>query len=165
MDENEAVFEIRNIGELSTTEYTIGKIVKLDDSSGFWYKIGDRKILIRCQARVKAGYDLSEIKKKSIKIHGDRIEVTLPPAKITNFYMDPNQTVTEMQSISGLRHDFTQKEKLAFMQQGEAAIRKELPKTSILEDAEKGAVVFLTDFYKNLGFKEVIIQTTEADEE
>lgn len=164
LEEKEAVFEIRNIGELSTTEYTIGKIVKLDDTSDSWYKLGDRKILIRCQASVKAGYDLTQIREGDVRINGDRIEITLPPVKLTNFYMDPNQTVTEMQSISGLRHGFTQKEKLGFMQQGEDAIKKELPSTGIYRDAEKGAIVFLKDFYKNLGFNDVIIHTSEAHE-
>jgi hypothetical protein len=42
--ENEAkidVFEIRNVGLLSTSEYTIGKVIELKDDSE-WYKFGDR---------------------------------------------------------------------------------------------------------------------------
>ena len=62
---NPEVFEIKNIGELATSEYTVGKIVKLDDSDAAWYKPGDRKILINCKAKIKAGIDLNQIKNKN----------------------------------------------------------------------------------------------------
>ena len=47
------VYEVKNIGELATTEYTIGKIIKLEDQSEEWYKYGERRILISCKATVK----------------------------------------------------------------------------------------------------------------
>ena len=68
------VYEIRQIGTLSTTEYTLGKVIKLDDE-GEWYMLGDRKILISCKAKVKAGVDLGQIKDDDIKINGTTIEM------------------------------------------------------------------------------------------
>src|SRR5690606_36117880 len=94
------VYEIRNIGELSTTEYTVGKIVKLDDKAEEWYKFGDRKLLIHCKAKIKAGVDLSKIKDGDIKVSGNTIEITLPPAKITTFSKDPNIIRTEIERVT-----------------------------------------------------------------
>ncbi|MGB0914725.1 MAG: DUF4230 domain-containing protein [Crocinitomicaceae bacterium] len=157
------VYEIRNIGELSTTEYTVGKIIKLDDEAEEWYKYGDRKILINCKAKVKAGVDLSKIKEGDIAVSGSTIEITLPPAEITSFTMDSKHIDTEMESVSGFRDGFTHAEKNNFLKQGEVAIKKEILHTDIIKDAEQNAEVFLEDFYKQIGFEKVIIRQSERD--
>ncbi|MCH2229962.1 MAG: DUF4230 domain-containing protein [Crocinitomicaceae bacterium] len=157
------VYEIRNIGELSTTEYTVGKIIKLDDVAKEWYKYGDRKILINCKAKIKAGVDLSKLKEGDIEVSGNIIEITLPPAKIISFTMDSKHIATEMESVSGFRDGFTHAEKNNFLKQGEAAIKKEIIHTDIIKDAQQNAEVFLEDFYKQLGFEKVIIRQKEAD--
>lgn len=154
------IFEIREIGTLSTTEYTLGKIIKLDDK-GEWYKIGDRKMLISCKAKVKAGVNLGEIKDEDIKVKGKRIEITIPHAQVTSFDMDPNSIKMEMVEVSGFRFQFTQEETNIILQKGEKAIRKDMKELNILSDAEKNAKVFIKDFYKQLGFEEVIIHEKE----
>lgn len=159
------VFEIRNIGELSTTEYTVGKIVKLDDKAEEWYKFGDRKLLIHCKAKIKAGVDLSKIKDGDIKVSGNTIEITLPPAQITTFSMDPNLVRTEMESVTGFRSNFTQSEKNNFLKQGEEAIKKDIQQTGILKDANMNAEAFLTDFYEQMGFEKVVVKQTILEDE
>lgn len=155
--------EVREIGELSTTEYTIGKIVKLDNTSAEWYKWGDRKILISCKAIVKGGVDLSEIKEGDIKVEGNTIVLRMPPAKITTFSMDPKFIQTEMESVSGFRDNFTQEEKYNFLKQGEQAIKDELKNLPILDDAEKNAAKILEKLFKQMGYKKVIIHKTKAE--
>jgi hypothetical protein len=115
------IFQIREIGTLSTTEYTLAKIVKLNDK-GEWYTFGDRKILISCKAKVKAGVNLSKIKDEDIKINGKRIEISLPAPEITSFDMDPKWMKTEMVEISGFRFQFTQEETNIILKMGEKAI-------------------------------------------
>jgi hypothetical protein len=161
------VYEIRDIGILSTTEYTIGKIVQLEDLPEGWekyYKYGDRKILISCKAKVKAGVDLSTLKEGDITVSGNTITIELPPAEITSFTMDPKQVKTEMESITGFRDGFTQSDKNNYMRQGEKSIKDDLKQTNLLKDAEDNARVFLEDFYKQLGFEKVIVMQKEAKE-
>jgi hypothetical protein len=158
------VYEIRNIGELSTTEYTVGKIIKLDDKADEWYKYGDRKILINCKAKVKAGVDLSLIKEGDITVSGTTITITIPPTEITSFSMDSKHIHTEMESVSGFRDAFTHLEKNKFLKQGEAAIREEILHTDIIKDGRLNAEAFLTDFYKQMGFEKVIIKQGEHDD-
>ena len=162
-DAKKNILEVKEIGELSTTEYTVGKIIKLDNSEAEWYKWGERKILISCKAVIKAGIDLSEIKEEDIKVKGNTIEITLPPAKITSFSMDPKFTHTEMESVSGFRDNFTQEEKNNFLQQGEKAIREEIKNLPILEDAEDNAEVVVRDLYEQMGFEKVIIRKTKTE--
>ena len=59
------VFALKEMSELATVEYTVTKIVKANDDKT-WYKLGDRKILMSCSARIKAGIDLSVITERSI---------------------------------------------------------------------------------------------------
>ena len=154
------IYEIRNIGTLSTTEYTVGKVVKLSDG-GEWYKYGDRKILMSCKARIKAGIDLNEIREEDIKADGTKIEITLPQPKIVSFEMDPRLVKTEMKEVNGFRSDFSQDEKNRIMQLGEKAIRKDLKELRILEDANDNAKQFVREFYGQMGFEEVIIHESK----
>ena len=151
------IYEVKNIGLLSTSEYTIGKIIKLNDPPE-WYKVGDRKLLISCKAKIKAGVDLKKIQEGDIIVKGNTITIILPSAEITSFTMDPKLTHTEMESVSGLRQDFSQSEKNHFMRQGEASIKRDMKETKILEDAEDNAATFLRDFYKQMGYEKVIVK-------
>ena len=151
------VLEIRQLGELSTVEYTIGKLIQLDQSESDWYKWGDRKILIKTRAIVKAGVDLNKLREDDIRVKGNTIEITLPAPEYTSFNMDPKFTRTEVESISGFRDNFTQKEKNDFLKQGEEAIKKDLAETKVLEDAARNAEDIVRDFYKELGYDKVIV--------
>lgn len=160
------VYEIRDIGILSTTEYTVGKIIQLEDLPEGWesyYKIGERKVLISCKAKVKAGVDFSTMKEGDITVSGNTIEIELPPAEITSFTMDPKDIRTEMESITGLRDGFTQSDKNNYMRQGEESIKEDLKQTSLLKDANKNARIFLEDFYKQQGFEKVIVTQKEKE--
>ena len=165
------LYEIRNIGQLSTTEYTVGKIIKLVDSKSSlteiewveWTDIpqyGDRKILISCKAKIKAGVDFTQLKEGDITVSGKTLEIKLPPATVTSFSMDPNSIRTEMENITGSRRAFTQAEKTQFLKQGEKAIKEDLAESGILNDANKNAEEFVKDFYTQMGFDKVIVTAT-----
>lgn len=156
------VYEVKNIGLLSTSEYTIGKIIKLTDPPE-WYKVGDRKILMSCKAKIKAGVDLKKLKDGDITVKGNTITIVLPPAEYTSFTMDPKLTHTEMESVSGFRQDFSQSEKYKYMRQAEKAIRRDMNDTNILKDAETNAAMFLEDFYEQMGFEKVIVKHKKAE--
>lgn len=150
------VYQIRNIGQLATTEYTIGKIIKLKDE-GPWYKLGDRSLLMSCKAKVKAGIDLSQVSKDDISVNGNGITVNLPAAQILSLDMDPNLVKTEMEDVNGLRQPFSQQEKNEALSQGEKSIRANMGSTNILPMAERNAELFVKDFYTQLGFKNIVV--------
>lgn len=156
------VYSIRNVGTLSTTEYTLGKVLHWNDE-GEWYKFGDRRLLISCKATVKAGINLNELKDADFIVSGKRIEVHMPAPEIVSFEMDPKDVHTEVVDINGFRASFSQDEKMKVLKKGEVAIRKEMEKLHILDEAERNAKAFLKDFYTNQGFKEVIIHEAGKD--
>lgn len=151
------VYQIRELGTLATTEYTYGKILQLNDDKE-WYKIGDRKILISVKAKAKAGIDLTKMNDKDIVEKDDKtIQLILPAPEVISFDMSPSDIRTEMTDINGLRMEFSQEEKVKILQMGEQSIRREMMESNILQDAQKNARVFLTDFYKDMGYENVII--------
>ncbi|WP_341906327.1 DUF4230 domain-containing protein [Fluviicola taffensis] len=156
------IYQIRSIGTLATTEYTLGKIIHWNDE-GEWYKFGDRKILLSCKATVKAGVNLNKIRESDIEVEGNKITIQLPPPEIVSFEMDPDLIRTEMTDVNGFRSDFSQVEKSKVLQKGEESIRKDLKKLHILDEAEQNAKIFIIDFYKNLGFEQVIVHETPKD--
>lgn len=156
------VFEIREIGMLATTEFTLGKIVKLNDDQE-WYKFGDRKILISTKAKVKAGINLMDLREDDIQVVGNKIKIKLPPVEITSFEMNPNDIRTEMVDVNGFRMGFTQEEKNKILRLGEESIRKEVYNTSILSEAKKNASSFVKDFYSQMGYEDVIIEYREDE--
>jgi hypothetical protein len=155
------VYEIRNIGLLSTTEYTLGKVVKLKDNKE-WYKYGDRNILISCKAKVKAGIDLTTIAAEDIQVDGSRIAITLPAPVVLSLTMDPDQIHVEIEEVNGFRLGFSQDEKNKILALGERSIRANLSQTNILQTAQKNARIFAIDFYKQLGFDEVTVTFKQA---
>lgn len=156
------IYQIRAIGTLATTEYTLGKIIHWNDE-GEWYKYGDRKILLSCKATVKAGVNLNAIKESDIEVEGNKITIQLPPPEIVSFEMNPDLIRTEMTDVNGFRSDFSQVDKSKVLQKGEESIRKDLKKLHILDEAEQNAKIFIVDFYKNLGFEQVIVHETPKD--
>lgn len=156
------VYQIRDIGVLSTTEFTLGKIVKLSDDAE-WYKFGDRKILISTRAKVKAGVNLLDIREGDITVQGNSIRIVLPPVEITSFEMNPGDIKTEMIDVNGFRMGFSQEEKNEILRMGEKSIRKEIYQTSILQEASKNATTFVKDFYSELGYDNIEVEYREAD--
>lgn len=155
-EEEPSIFEIRDIGILATSEYTVGKVLKVKDEPE-WYKFGNRNILISCKAKVKAGIDFSKLSDEDIEFKDKTVFITLPNPEIVSFDMDPSLIKTELVDVNGMRQNFTQEEKNEILNLGEKSIRKEILATGILEDAKRNTNQFIKDFYKQLGYKDVQI--------
>jgi Protein of unknown function (DUF4230) len=153
----DAVMQLKELSELATVEYTVTKIIKASDDQT-WYKIGDRKILMSCQATVKAGIDLSQLKAEDISMSGDEITLTLPRATIQSLNIKPEDIRTEYQEVGLFRSDFTAAERNQLMSQGEAQIRKNMESTDILRTAESNASLFIGQFLRQLGYQKVDIR-------
>jgi hypothetical protein len=119
--------------------------------------------LLSCKARVKAGVNLNSIKESDIAVDGKKITIQLPPPEIVSFEMDPDLIRTEMVNVNGFRSDFSQMDKSKVLKKGEESIRKDLQKLNILNEAEQNAKTFIVDFYKNLGYEQVIVNETPKD--
>src|SRR3954468_12998610 len=87
-EEKPDILSLKEMSDLATVEYTVTKVIKANDNKT-WFKVGDRKILMSCEAHIKAGIDMSAINQNSFKITGKNIEVSVPQPKIISLSLPP----------------------------------------------------------------------------
>lgn len=150
--------ELCSAGELSTTEYTISKIVKANDCD--WYTVGDRKILFNCNAYLEAGIDMKEYDASKTEIDNvaKSITLVLPKVKLLSMNMPYEETKLVYEKVGAVRAKFTAKDRNELLKQGEEDIRKGLEGYGILEDGEQNARTFFTAMLSQMGFKQINIK-------
>lgn len=152
----ETVATLQEIQELATVEYTISKVVKASDNQT-WYKIGDRKILITCEATVKAGIDMKAVTEKNIVTSGKTIRIQLPPPKVLSVNLPPEGIQVAFEEVSFFRKEFTSAERDDLLKQAEDQIRNSSSELGILTQAKTNSQLFLSKFLLQLGFEKVEI--------
>lgn len=148
------VRKIKEMAELGTTEYTVTKIVAASDDQT-WYKVGNRKVLFSCEARIKAGIDLSTLKDEDITIQGRSVSVALPKAKVIYLNMEPSKIKEVYSEVSLTRSGFSNQEKDAILAQGERSIEAAIPEMGILKSAEDNAAALVRAFLAMKDFDQV----------
>ena len=154
--QQQQVLAIREMGELATTSFVVTKMVKANDNLT-WYKIGDRKILMSCEATIKAGVDLTQLQPGDVDIDGKSISLYLPAPKLIAFNIPPDKIKVEHQSIALLRSDFTSAERDDLLVQAENQIKKSLVSMGVFETTQKNTEQLLQPFLQQMGFEEVHI--------
>lgn len=152
----ETVATLQEIQELATVEYTISKVVKASDNQT-WYKIGDRKILITCEATVKAGIDMKDLNERNITTAGKTILITLPQPKVLSVNIPPEGIQVAFEEVALFREDFTSAERDDLLKQAEDQIRNSGAELGILDQAKTNTQMFLSKFLLQLGFEKVEI--------
>lgn len=150
------VLTLREMSDLATVEYTVTKVIKANDNKT-WFKMGNRKILMSCEAQIKAGIDMSAINKNSFKIHDKSVEVSLPQPKIISLSIPPENIKTEYEEIGVLRDKFKTADRDALAAQAERQIRNSVDSLGILNQAKVNTSMFVSNFLKQLGYKNISI--------
>jgi hypothetical protein len=155
-DKLQEVLGLQKMSDLATAEYVVTKIIKANDNKT-WYKLGNRKILITCQASLAAGIDLSKLTEKDISINGKNISIVLPHATLLYININPEDIKTAYIDISPWRMNFTSQEKNQLAAQAETQIKGSVESLGILITAETNASIFIDNFLKSLGYKNIKI--------
>ncbi len=150
------VLKIKELSDLASVEFTVTKIIKATDDST-WYKIGDRKILMSCDAKIKAGISLADLTEKDITINGSNISLILPPAKILYVNIPPESVAEQYAEIDFLRSEFSIAEKNAFLQVAEKDVNNTINELGILTAAEKNTKTIIESWLNIAGFKNINI--------
>ncbi|MDB6063930.1 MAG: hypothetical protein JWR26_138 [Pedosphaera sp.] len=151
------VRQVQTLSQLVTVKYVMEKVVILDDVQ--WYKefvegFGDSRVLMIAHAVVKAGVDMSKIDPKDVRISEKKIIITLPPAHVTDCYLDDKLTKV-VERKTGLLRSFDKDLEQRARQQAVADIDLAARQEGILKDAEERARTQLTNLFHQLGFEEV----------
>ena len=143
--------------ELGTVEYTISKIVKVDDKAT-WYKFGDRKMLFRIRARMKAGVVIENESCYNAQIDEEKssIVLTLPHAKVLSFDFSPLDAELMYEQVSLTRFDFSNEERNAVLRHAQCDILSDKSE-DIVNDAEANARLYFETMLKEIGFSHVTV--------
>ena len=153
---SERVQRIAKTAELGTVEYKIKKVVKVNDDKT-WWKIGDRRALFVSTAYLKAGIDLDGFSADRVQVNGKNVILTLPAAKLLSFNMPAEETTLEHEDYGMFRSRYNAEEQNEILQQGETAIRDDVPNLGILQDAEENARDIFTALLTQMGYKNITI--------
>lgn len=155
-DPVETVAALQNLKNLATVEYTVTKVVKVDDNLA-WYKPGDRKILITCEAKIKAGINLEEIREEDISISGKSISIHLPQPKILTVNMPPDKIKVAYSNVGIFRDEFSADERNALVTQAEKQMWAAGEALGMIGQAKLNTQTFLNSFLIQLGFDKVTL--------
>ena len=158
------VTQVQKCAKLYTAEYRVHKIVTHDDvlrlkgtllQRNFNIKVplGDRKIAIPMDAKLKAYIDFSQFSERNIERQGDNITILLPDPKVTMTSSKIDQKNVK-QYVALTRAYFSDAELANYQQQGRAAIIADISKLGILETAQANAAKVLVPMLKEMGYEE-----------
>ena len=150
------IYSLQEMSDLATVEYTVTKIIKAKDDKT-WYKIGDRKILMSCEAQIKAGIDMSSISENNFSINGKDVELQLPPPKIISVSIPAETIKVEYEDISFFRDSYKTSERDQLATQAEAQIRNSIDSLGILQQAKVNTSLFVNNFLARLGYENITI--------
>ena len=158
------ITQVKKCSKLYTAEYRVHKIVTHDDvlrlkgtllQRQFSIKLplGDRKIAIPIDAKLKAYIDFSQFSERNIERHGDHITIILPDPQVmmTSSKIDQQHV---KQYVAMARANFSDAEMSAYEQQGRAAIIASIPELGILETAQANAAKVLVPMLTAMGYEE-----------
>ncbi len=154
------VKEMRQLGRLETSSFTIEKIIEAKkDGGGPWRNIlfGD-KVLLIANGEVVAGYDLSTISEDAIEKTSGSLRVKLPAPQILSVRLDNEKTRVydrDQGLLSRGDKDLESEARLA----AEQSIRGAACASGILREAETNAVKQLKAVLGALGYPDSVIQS------
>jgi hypothetical protein len=143
--------QIRTLSELVTVQYVIEKVVILEDVK-YIAVLGENRVLMVAHGRVKAGIDLSRLGPNDLEVSGNRVTIKLPPAQITDAYLDEQQTRV-IERTTGLIRMFDKDLEQTARQQAVDDIRRAARNAGIQKDAETRARTQLRALFERAGLE------------
>jgi hypothetical protein len=153
LDTATVVKQVQALSELVTIQYTLEKVVVLEDVK--WSEwLGTSRVLMVAHGVVKAGVDLGKVDARDIFISAKKISLVLPPAKITDAYLDDKQTQV-VERTTGLLRTFDKDLEQSARAQALADIERAARHSGILKESEEKARLQLANLFHQLGFETV----------
>ena len=156
--------QVQTLSQLVTVQYVLEKAVVWNDppQSVFGkFFAGENYVLLLAHGNVKAGVDLSKLKPNDLQIDGKKIVILLPPAQITDAYLDDKQTKV-VERRTGFLRLFDKDLEQNIRQNAVDDIRRAARLGGILKDADDRAQAQLAGLFLQLGFAKVDFQRSKG---
>lgn len=161
------ITEIKKISEFTSAcfyEEIILKESKATDNvtnkvAGFFGKkeaVCSDEIVIIANGKVRAGFNLQNLKDEDIIVNGDTLTINLPKAEIFDVIVNPSDFDIYIEDGKWSQDQVTQIENKAITQ-----IKQDAINDGIMAKAEESGVKKLTEIFKTFGFSEVSINVAK----
>lgn len=154
LDTPSIILKIQGISQLVTVKYVIEKVIVLEDAK--WY--GENRVLLVAHGIAKAGIDLSRLQPSDVVVEGKTLRVFLPPAQITDCYLDEHKTHV-VERTTGMLRLFDKNLEQNARRAAVEDVRRAARLNGIIKDAEERARLQLESMLLLLGFEKVEIVT------
>jgi hypothetical protein len=148
--------QVKTLSQLVTVQYVLEKIEVYEDPKP--WPMGENRVLMVAHGTVKAGIDFARLDPGDLQVSGRKISIRLPPAQITDAYLDEKQTRV-VERTTGLLRAFDKDLEQTVRQNAVDDIRRGARNGGILKDADERARAQLTNLFQQLGFQEVEFRT------
>ena len=149
------LLQVQGLAQLVTVKYVMEKVVILEDPPQNPVRRllpDETRVILVAHGIVKAGVDLSQMKSGDLRISGKKIVIALPPARITDAYLDEKQTQVIEHNTSFMR-DFNKDLEHNAHQNAVEDIRRAARSGGILKEADERARLELKNLFGQLGFE------------
>jgi hypothetical protein len=149
--------QVQTLSDLVTVKYVVEKVeVWEDPPSGLisQFVAGDNRVLLLARGVIKAGVDLGKLKPQDLRIDGKTIWINLPPARITDAYLDDKETKV-VERTTGFLRSFDKDLEQNIRRTAVEDMRQSASRGGILRDADERARTQLASFFTLMGFERV----------
>lgn len=153
--------QVQTLSELVTVKYVVEKVEILDappQSTLGQFVQGDNRVMLLAHGIVKAGIDLKQLTPGDVTVSGNTVRVRLPPAEITDAYLDDSQTKI-IDWKQGFLRSFDKDLEQTARQMAVDDIRRAARTDGILKEATDRAEWQLALFFQKAGFEHVEFPT------
>jgi Protein of unknown function (DUF4230) len=160
-DTSTVIRQVQTLSELVTVKYVVERVEILDvppESTLGQFVQGDNRVMLLAHGIVKAGIDLKEIRPGDVSVSGTTIRLRLPPAQITDAYLDDSQTKV-IDWKQGFLRSFDKDLEQTARQMAVDDIRRAARTDGILKEATDRAEWQLALFFQKAGFEHVEFPT------
>ena len=149
--------QVQTLSDLVTVKYVVEKVeVWQDPPSGILsqFVAGDNRILLLARGVIKAGVDLGKLKPSDLRVDGKTIWINLPPARITDAYLDDKETKV-VERTTGFLRSFDKDLEQNIRRTAVEDMRQSASRGGIVRDADERARTQLASFFTLMGFEKV----------
>ena len=146
--------QVQTLSQLVTVKYVMEKVVIFEDVK--WYPGGDSRVLLVAHGVVKAGVDFDKVKLEDVEISGKRVTIKMPPAQITDCYLDDEQTRV-VERTTGLLRTFDKDLEQTTRKIAVDDIRRAARAAGILKDADERARAQLQRMFQQAGYEVEVV--------
>src|SRR5438093_2552046 len=147
--------QVQTLSQLVTVKYVMEKVEVLSDPPQsllrqFWFD--DTHVVLIAHGIIKAGVDLSQMKPSDLRVTEKKIVLTLPPAQITDAYLDDKRTQV-VERNTGFLRSFNKDLEQTARQNAVDDIRRAARSGGILKEADDRARAQLKHLFQQLGLE------------